>query len=243
MAAGRGQLSGQAQADTSRLHAIGFSPFAALSCALVLAGACLLDLPASAQVPSERPERGRAAPLEERSGRRGNRGPVEEFRTQVPSRPYDIVLGNPTETSVTASIVAYSTLEGYFEYGTDPGGYDKRSELVRLEPNVAVEAILDGLVPHAQHWYRWRSRASPRDDFEASGGFTFRSGRAQGETFVFTVQADSHLDGRTDTRLYEASLRNARLAGPDFHVDLGDTFMTDKRRTDYRDALPQYLAQ
>jgi hypothetical protein len=32
-------------------------------------------------------------------------------------------------------------------------------------------------------------------------------------------------------------------AAPDFLIDLGDTFMTDKRRTDFQDAFPQYLAQ
>jgi hypothetical protein len=44
-------------------------------------------------------------------------------------------------------------------------------------------------------------------------------------------------------KVYERMLRNARADTPDFHVDLGDTFMTDKRRGDFRDAAPQYDAQ
>ena len=174
---------------------------------------------------------------------RARRGPVDTFRTEVPRRPFDIVLGSPTGSSVTASIVAYSPLEGYFEFGDRPGEYGERTHVVRLAPGVPSEVMLDGLMPNVQYFYRWRGRAATADDFEASDEFSFRTGRAEGDTFVFTVQSDSHLDGRTDTRLYEASLRNARAAGPDFHIDLGDTFMTDKRRADYRDALPQYLAQ
>lgn len=42
--------------------------------------------------------------------------------------------------------------------------------------------------------------------------------------------------------MYEQALCNALTEHPDFHIDLGDTFMTDKRR-DFHDAAPQYDAQ
>ena len=161
----------------------------------------------------------------------------------MPRRPFDIVLGSPTRSSVTASIVAYSPLEGHFEFGDRPGKYAERTGPVRLVPGVPAEVILGGLAPDAQYFYRWIGRASTEAEYDASDEFSFRTGRAKGDTYVFTVQSDSHLDGRTDTRLYEASLRNAKAADPDFHIDLGDTFMTDKRRADYRNALPQYVAQ
>ena len=144
---------------------------------------------------------------------------------------------------MTASIVAYAPMEGYFEFGMERGEYGARTELVHLEAGVPTEVALDGLAARSRHYYRWRSRTGPTEAFDASEEYAFRTGRAPGDKFVFTVQADSHLDERTDPRLYEASLRNARDAGTDFHIDLGDTFMTDKRRSDYREALPQYLAQ
>lgn len=180
---------------------------------------------------------------EERYAREARSTFAESFRTDVPRRPWDIILGNPTGTSVTASVLAYSQVEGYFEFGRQPGQYVARSELVQFEAGVPEEVLLGGLEPNAQYFYRFRSRAGPEAAFEASGAFAFRSGRRPGESFVFTVQSDSHLDDRTDPRIYEATLRNARAADPDFHIDLGDTFMTDKRRSDYRDTLPQYLAQ
>ena len=236
-----GQLPNSILAGTdggvSRVQAIG---------ALVLAFYCLIALPAAGQAPPARPDRSPAAIAaqgDRQGGRRNSRGPVDEFKTQVPRRPFDIVLGHPTGTSVTASIVSYAPVEGYFEYGTNADEYEQRSALVQLAPGVAREVILDNLAPNTRHFYRWRSRAESGRGFEESDAFSFRTGRAQGDTFVFTVQSDSHLDGRTDPRIYEASLRNAKEAGPDFHVDLGDTFMTDKRRSDYRKALPQYLAQ
>ena len=58
---------------------------------------------------------------------------------------------------------------------------------------------------------------------------------APGNLFTFTITADSHLDDRTDSDLYPR--RHQRLAGhPDFHIDLGDTFMTEKHVTRERAA-------
>ena len=213
---------------------------------LVLVGWSIVNLPALTQFPQSASAshlRAQSIQRDDRAGTRARRGSADTFRTEVPRRPFDIVLGRPTGSSVTASIVAYSPLEGYFEFGDRPGEYSERTDLVRLVPGVPAEVMLDSLDPNVEYFYRWKGRAATADDFEASDDFSFRTGRAEGDTFVFTVQSDSHLDGRTDTRLYEASLRNARAAGPDFHIDLGDTFMTDKRRANYRDALPQYLAQ
>ncbi len=42
--------------------------------------------------------------------------------------------------------------------------------------------------------------------------------------------------------IYERTLANALADHPDFHIDLGDTFMTDKY-PNFKDALPQYYAQ
>ena len=233
----RNSKVGGTEGRVSRAQAIG---------ALVLACYCLIESPAAGQAPPARPDRSptaSAAQGDRQAVGRNRRGPVDVFKTQVPSRPFDIVLGTPTDTSVTASIVAYVPVEGYFEYGVDAAEFEQRTSLIQLAPRVATEVILNNLTRNTPHFYRWRSRAKSGSGFEASDVFSFRTGRTHGDAFVFTVQSDSHLDGRTDTRIYEASVQNAKEAAPDFHVDLGDTFMTDKRRSDYREALPQYLAQ
>lgn len=165
------------------------------------------------------------------------------FRTEVPEQEYDIVLGNPTDSSVVASVLSYSPVEGYIEIGARPGEYTVRSERLRFEAGKPREVVLDGLVADARYYYRFRSRAAGESLFDSSREFSFRTRRAPGAEFVFTVQSDSHLDGRTDTQLYEVSLRSAHRARPDFHIDLGDTFMIDQRRADYRDSLKQYIAQ
>ena len=218
----------------------------AARCCLALSAWFLVQVPAGLSLAEPGAIGSLAAqtpPQDRRDSRRASRGAADEFRTEVPRTPYDIVLGRPTDTSVTASILAYAAVEGHFEFGARPGEYPGRTDTVRLAAGTPREVELDGLEPDTRYFYRWLGRASRADPLEASREHSFHTQRASGAGFVFTVQADSHLDARTDTRLYEASLRGAKSAGPDFHVDLGDTFMTDKRRSDYTEALQQYLAQ
>lgn len=65
---------------------------------------------------------------------------------------------------------------------------------------------------------------------------------AAAESFVFTITADSHLDYNTDRALYERTLRRAAADRPAFHIDLGDTSMSEKH-TNRADAAQQYLDQ
>jgi predicted phosphodiesterase len=60
--------------------------------------------------------------------------------------------------------------------------------------------------------------------------------------FIFTITADSHLDDHTDLALYQRTLKDAATDRPVFHVDLGDTFMSEKH-TNRADAAKQYLGQ
>jgi hypothetical protein len=72
--------------------------------------------------------------------------------------------------------------------------------------------------------------------------FTFHTTRPPGSTFTFTITADSHLDEHTDAATYQRTLANALADAPDFHIDLGDTFMTEKHLS-REAAAKQYVAQ
>lgn len=58
----------------------------------------------------------------------------------------------------------------------------------------------------------------------------FHTQRPAGSTFTFVVQADPHLDAMSDTALYRRCLQNQLADAPDFLVDLGDIFMSDKMK-------------
>ncbi len=185
---------------------------------------------------------------EKRKGGKGGQGkgevkmPTPAFRTDVPAHDYDLILGRPTKSSITLSVLTYEDREGYVAYGTKPGVYAKETTKRKFAKGEPVELLLEGLQANTRYHFQFRSRAMGKEGFESSAGGTFMTARPSGSTFTFTVQADPHLDFGTEPEIYKRSLTNAILSGTDFHIDLGDTFMTDKY-TNYKDAAKQYLAQ
>ena len=177
-------------------------------------------------------------------GGRGYAALEVPFHTDVPWRNHDLLLVQPTATTITLSVLPHRELEAYVEFGT-PGAPERNRTPVRvLKAGEPVSFELTGLAPSAPHAYRFRHRPAGEADatFAADGPHVFHTQRAPGSAFTFTVIADSHLDTPVSTEVYAQTLQNALAARPDFHVDLGDTFMTDKRR-DFREAEPHYLAQ
>ena len=180
-------------------------------------------------------------------GKGEGRLPTLLFRTEVPAQALDVILGRPTADGVTLSILSYEGAEGYVSVDAeaDPGEPKHRTAPQKFAKGLPVEIALTGLRSGARYAWQFRARAvgeGGAGEFRAAAAGSFTTARAPGGEFVFTVQADPHLDAGIDPEIYKKSLANVLAARADFHVDLGDTFMTD-RRNDYRDALPQYLAQ
>ena len=159
------------------------------------------------------------------------------FHTAVPEHLFTLTLGRPTATSVTATVLANEDLEGFF----DPGG--NKSAHSRFPKGQPVPVLFGGLKPDSGYRYRFHYRRPGHGTFEASPVYSFHTQRSRDAAFTFAVQADSHLDENTAPETYRRTLLAMLDARPDFLIDLGDTFMTDKRRTDFREAFPQYLAQ
>lgn len=191
-----------------------------------------------------------AADEPRRSGKRGGgegrrvevRIPSPAFRTEVPAHPFDLILGRPTAHAITLSVLAYVDLDGFIAWGAQPGTAATRTASRRFAKGEPADVVLGPLDPGTRYYYRFHSRAPGAAEFARTEEFSFTTARPRGESFTFTIQADSHLDFGIDPPTYVKSLRNAVAAHPDFHLDLGDTFMTDKYPR-HTDALPQYLAQ
>lgn len=62
------------------------------------------------------------------------------------------------------------------------------------------------------------------------------------QPLVFTITADSHLDDHTELAFYQRTLKHAAADKPAFHIDLGDTFMSEKH-TNRINAAQQYVDQ
>lgn len=163
--------------------------------------------------------------------------------TDVPDHPWDLILTRPTDKAVTASLLAYKDSEAYLEYGTSSGTYATQTAVKAFPKGQPGNIVLSGLPANTRHYYRLRIRDVGSTDFAVSQEFNFITKRPPGSTFTFTMQADSHLDENTDPLIYARALENMRADNPDFMIDLGDTFMTDKYGVTYQDASKQYVAQ
>jgi hypothetical protein len=178
-------------------------------------------------------------PAAERQGD-GRRGRVQPGQTSrcndVPAHGFDIILARPTSNSVTLSILAYENLDGWIVYGSQKGVYAQQTPRRQFGKGEPTEVLVSGLQANTQYFYQFRSTRTN------SSEFTFHTARLPGNTFTFTVTADSHLDEQTDPLIYQRTLANASAEAPDFHIDLGDTFMTEKY-PNREEAARQYLAQ
>lgn len=156
---------------------------------------------------------------------------TQNLPVDVPVHPLDVILGRPTDSSITLSALAYTSQTISISYGTESGNYSSQTDPINLAANVPQTIRISNLNPDTLYFY-------------SVNGFenTFHTARTSGSTFTFTIQADSHLDSNTNPQVYLQTLLNEKADHPDFVMDLGDTFMTEKYKP-YTAAEPQYLAQ
>jgi hypothetical protein len=149
----------------------------------------------------------------------------------VPAQPFNVILGRPTDTSITLSMLSTVDQTVSIVYGTESGTYTNQTESIDLTANTPQTFRLSNLQPDTEYFFSINGVEN-----------TFHTARSSGSTFSFTIQADSHLDSNTSPQVYEQTLANQRTDQPDFVIDLGDTFMTEKYKP-FTTAEPQYLAQ
>lgn len=140
-----------------------------------------------------------------------------------------LILGNPAPQSVVASILSDVVLEGYLEYGSSPGSYTLQTAQVSMGAGTPAAITMDRLPTDSTVYYRFRYRTPGNTEYLAWEEASFHTPRAPGSAFTFTVQADPHVgDTGFVPDLYLRTLSNILAVQPDFHLDLGDTFLTEK---------------
>ncbi|MBU3728164.1 MAG: YHYH protein [Phycisphaerales bacterium] len=165
------------------------------------------------------------------------------FKTDVPQHDHSIVLVRPTRSAMTASVVASTPRIGFVEFWRDGEASRRTTSEQAMDKGQPSSFVMEGLVPDAMYRYRfgWRSGAGAAPEYGEEQSFD--TVRSPGKPFLFAVQADSHLDQGVTPAAYERTLRNVLEERADFLVDLGDTFMTDKRGPEFTRAQAQYDAQ
>jgi hypothetical protein len=139
----------------------------------------------------------------------------------------DILLGRPTDRSIAVSVLADSDLQAFVEYGVQTGDYTRQTSTVDVAAGIPSVLVLDSLDPGGEYRYRVRYREPGAESFAAGPEAAFHTQRRQGSAFVFAVEADPHYQDN-DPEVHRLTLANVAADHPDFLIDLGDTFMTEK---------------
>lgn len=181
-------------------------------------------------------------------GKRGGKGgsglgsyTVPPPANNVPEHDYNILLGRPTDSSITIRVYFHKTAEATIEYGLESGNLTQKLIAVKIDAKSAHDFVLQPLNRNSRYHYKL-VYTTTQGQRQASEEYSFQTQRNPGSSFIFTVTADSHLDENTSGEVYLRTLANALSDSPDFHLELGDTFMTGKYvKPEFSE--PQYLAQ
>lgn len=154
-----------------------------------------------------------------------------------------LILGQPTDRSVTVNARSDAPLELYLEYGAGAGVYDRSTKAGTMTADpysqgyFISQLAIDGLRADTRYFYRLRSRAAGSTDVFAAGSEnSFHTQRAPGSTFVFCVQGDSHPEREKtmfSPALYAQTLKAVAREQPDFFITSGDDFSVDTLQVPY----------
>lgn len=173
---------------------------------------------------------------QDRASRGG--GPLQPVPVVPMPGSADVIIGRPTDSSIVLSIMRYDRDGGVsVVYGLRDGSATQTVS-VSLKKDQTQDVTLDKLLPNRHYRYQVNDASSGKSLVSGS----FQTSRARSDSFVFTITADSHLDGNTEAALFQRTLANASADAPDFHIDMGDTFMTGKHES-RENAAQQYRAQ
>lgn len=140
------------------------------------------------------------------------------------------VLGRPTRDSIALSLVSPTSGQVAVDYGYTKTKYTASSAAMNSVAATPTVVELRGLKPNAAVYYRVKYRTTESSAWTFGKQQVFRTARAAGSTFSFTVQGDTHPErvGKMfNSDLYYVTMANIAAQRPDFHILMGDDFSID----------------
>ena len=148
--------------------------------------------------------------------------------TKIKAQEANIILGRPTNSSITASIMFEENVVFRFMYGTQSETYTDSTDEYFNEPNIPSEIDLQNLLSNTRYYYKVRYHSIGNDSLISTPEYSFYTQRSPGSTFTFTVESDEHLyDKKGVKSIYKICLANQANDSADFMLSLGDIFGDD----------------
>lgn len=138
------------------------------------------------------------------------------------------ILGVPTDKSIIFNALTDKDLDCYISYGTVSDDLDFQTDVRFFPAHTPIQIPISGLQNNSKYFYRLFYKNQSDPTFKSGEIKSFITQRAQGEKFTFSVEADPHLDQNSNYSTFRNMLKNVENSSPDFLIDLGDNFMTEK---------------
>lgn len=143
----------------------------------------------------------------------------------------NVILGSPTNNSITASIILEKDAEGFIEYSTVSGNYKNKTSIFKTTSSEPLEIYITGLKPDSEYYYRLNHRKVGERKYTVSTESWFATQRSPSASFSFGVQGDSHpeREGKMfHPNFYKQTMEHVAERKPDFYFMLGDDFNIDR---------------
>jgi len=160
----------------------------------------------------------------------GKRRPPMEMPAVITAQgDFSVVLGRPTATGITISVLSAVAREGYVEFGRNAGAFDQHTPQMAFPAGTPVEIPLTTLQPNTAYVYRLCARKHGEVVFTPGAAHPFHTQRVPGSAFTFAIQGDSHPERPQmhDPTLYAQALTAVVADHPDFYMTIGDDFSVD----------------
>ena len=141
-----------------------------------------------------------------------------------------LMLGRPTNSSVAISLITNREISAYIQYGTSKTKYSSKSASQNVAVGTPVVFDLANLKPNTLVYYRVAYKESGSSKLSYGTQYSFRTQRAKGSSFAFTLHGDTHPERKGkmfNEDLYKVALGNVLVQKPDFHILMGDDFSID----------------
>lgn len=147
---------------------------------------------------------------------------------QTSGQTYSIILGRPTNNSITLSLLFDQNVDFYIEYGTSNTNLSSKTNVFFNTANIPDEIDITSLSANSRYYYKIQYKQLGASSYKQSPIYSFQTQRTVGNGFTFTIESDEHLyDKKGIASIYQICLNNQAQDNPDFMLSLGDIFGDD----------------
>lgn len=141
---------------------------------------------------------------------------------------YSIILGRPSDKTITASVLFDANVEAKIVYGTDSMQLNQETGFLTFAKDTPIEMDIQKLMGNTHYYYKLIYRSANNNPLIISPTYEFQTQRALNNGFTFTLESDEHLyDKKGIPEVYKICLENQAKDKPDFMLSLGDIFGDD----------------